>query len=140
MARIRHIAIFAKDQAKMVDFYTKTFGMKIVHQHFSEGKKDREAFYLSDGHINLAILPAREGRAEGLDHFGFQVDSNEETAELALSLGATQGPKGTPQDGRFAESFVKDPVGLRVDLSEAGWRTEPIKKEVAAAAKPATVR
>ena len=140
MARIRHIAIFAKDQAKMVDFYTKTFGMKIVHQHFSAGHKDREAFYLSDGYINLAILPAREGRAEGLDHFGFQVDSNEETADLALKMGATQGPKGTPRDGRFAEAFVRDPVGVRVDLSEAGWRTEPLKTEAAGVAEPATVR
>ena len=140
MARIRHIAIFAKDQAKMVDFYTKTFGMKVVHRHFSEGHNDREAFYLSDGYINLAILPAREGRAEGLDHFGFQVENNEETADLALKMGATQGSSGTPRDGRFAEAFIKDPVGVRVDLSEAGWRTEPQKKEVPAAAEPVSVR
>ncbi len=127
MARIRHIAIFAKDQAKMIEFYTKTFGMKVVHHHFSEGHKDREAFYLSDGYINLAILPAREDRAEGLDHFGFQVDSREATATRALQMGAAQGPEGTPRDGRFAEAFIRDPSGVRVDLSEAGWRTEPLR-------------
>jgi len=140
MARIRHIAIFAKDQSKMVEFYTKTFGMKVVHHHFSEGHKDRGPFYLSDGYINLAILPAREGRAEGLDHFGFQVDSKEESANLALQMGAAQGPEGTPRDGRFAEAFIRDPIGVRVDLSEAGWRTEPLKEDSTAITEPATVR
>jgi len=28
-----------------------------------------------------------------------------------------------PQDGRFNEAFITDPVGTRVDLSEAGWKT-----------------
>ena len=123
MARIQHIAIFAKDQAKLVDFYTKTFGMEIVHRHFNEGREDTEAIYLSDGYINLAILPAGEGYPEGLDHFGFQVDNKAETANLALRAGATQGPESTPQDGRFAEVCVRDPVGVRIDLSEGGWRT-----------------
>lgn len=140
MARIRHIAIFAKDQAKMIEFYTKTFGMKIVHRHFSEGRNDREAVYLSDGYINLAILPAREGRAEGLDHFGFQVDSKEEVASLELQVGATQGPESTPRDGRFAEAFIRDPIGIRVDLSVAGWRTEPLKKKSTATTAPTTIR
>lgn len=123
MARIQHIAIFAKDQAKMVDFYTKTFGLEIVHRHFNEGHKDSEAIYLSDGHISLAILPAGEDRAEGLDHFGFQVDSKTETVKLAIQTGATQGPERTPRDGRFAEIYIRDPIGVRVDLSESGWRT-----------------
>ena len=123
MGKIQQIAIFAKNQAKLVDFYTKTVGMEIVHRHFNEGRENSEAIYLSDGHINLAILPAGEGRPEGLDHFGFQVDNNVETANLALRAGAMKGPESTPQDGRFAEVCVRDPVGVRIDLSERGWRT-----------------
>ncbi len=49
MAKIRHIALFAKDQAKMVEFYTQIFGMKIVFRPPSASTKDREAVYLSDG-------------------------------------------------------------------------------------------
>jgi hypothetical protein len=28
-----------------------------------------------------------------------------------------------PRDGRFAEVFIEDPMGQRVDLSEQGWKT-----------------
>ena len=81
----------------------------------------REAIYLSDGHINLAILPAR-GRPEGIYHFGFEVENLEETMQGAISAGATKGTDSLPKDGRFAEAFVRDPVGTRVDLSEQGWK------------------
>ena len=135
MARIRHIAIFAKDQAKLVEFYTTAFGMKEVFRHHSEGNTDRQAVYLSDGYINLAILPARGERREGIDHFGFEVENLQETASQALEMGATQGPAEVPRDGRFAEVFLRDPVGTRVDLSESGWRTEVVSTEEVGAQK-----
>ena len=40
----------------------------------------QRAIYLTDGYINMAILPARGGR-EGIDHFGFQVEELEEHAK-----------------------------------------------------------
>jgi catechol 2,3-dioxygenase-like lactoylglutathione lyase family enzyme len=124
-ARIKHIAIFAKDQLAMVEFYKTTFGMEHVHQHDSEGDKTVQAYYLSDGRINLAILPARD-REEGIDHFGFEVDDFEETARTAMAAGASQAPEDVPQDGRFAEGFIRDPVGQRVDLSVRGWLTKSV--------------
>jgi catechol 2,3-dioxygenase-like lactoylglutathione lyase family enzyme len=123
LARIRHIALLTNDQPRLAEFYMKTFEMKEVHRHpvFGPDAGAGEAIYLSDGEINLAILPAR-GRPEGLFHFGFQVDSVENAAAVAQSLGATKGPEGVPKDGRFAEVFIVDPVGSRVDLSEKGWK------------------
>jgi catechol 2,3-dioxygenase-like lactoylglutathione lyase family enzyme len=50
MARIRHLAILTEDVEKLVKFYTSAFGLKIVHGVGT-------ATYLSDGHINLAIIP-----------------------------------------------------------------------------------
>jgi catechol 2,3-dioxygenase-like lactoylglutathione lyase family enzyme len=123
--RIKHIAIFAKDQLKMVEFYKTTFGMEQVHQHDSEGDKTRQAYYLSDGHINLAILPAGD-REEGIDHFGFEIEDYDATARAALAAGATKGPEEVPQDGRFAEGFIRDPTGTRVDLSVRGWLTKAV--------------
>lgn len=125
MAHIQHIAVFAKDQEKLADFYKTTFGMREVHRHFADEEEEHGAYalYLSDGHINLAILPAGEGRPEGVDHFGFQVDDVDAVADTALRAGALQAPKAVPQDGRFAESFIRDPAGQRVDLSARGWRT-----------------
>jgi predicted enzyme related to lactoylglutathione lyase len=113
MPRIRHIAILANDTTALAAFYMTAFGM-------AEVSRQGEAVFLSDGHINLAVLPAR-GRPEGMFHFGFEVDDLERAAERAVAAGATA-PETVPRDGRFAEAFVNDPVGTRVDLSEAGWK------------------
>ena len=120
MARIRHIALLTNDQPRLAAFYQETFGMKEVHRHAAE--TGGEAIYLSDGEINLAILPAR-GRPEGLFHFGFHVEDVGQTAQRAKAAGAKQSPKSVPRDGRFAEVFIVDPVGTRVDLSKQGWKT-----------------
>ena len=132
MAKIRHIAVFAKDENKLAEFYKTTFGMVEVFRQHGQGITDREAIYLSDGYINLAILPARGERQEGIDHFGFQVESKTETADIAMNSGATQGPADLPRDGRFAEAFIRDPVGQRIDLSEQGWRVQPADAPAAA--------
>ena len=121
MARVRHVALMTERVSELADFYKDTFGMKEVHRGQTR-EDDIQAIYLSDGYINLAILPAR-GRPEGINHFGFQVDNLEQAGDIAVNNGARQGPKDLPRDGRFAEVFVQDPMGQRVDLSQQGWRT-----------------
>jgi predicted enzyme related to lactoylglutathione lyase len=115
VARIKHIAILANDNEALAEFYMKTFGMKAV------GGGDGGAIYVSDGYINLALISAR-GRPEGIFHFGFEVDELEAVAKVAVDGGA-KAPTRVPVDGRFNEAFIMDPVGTRVDLSEAGWKT-----------------
>ena len=138
MAKIRHIAVFAREQEKLADFYKTVFDMKEVHRHYAEGSSDKQAIYLSDGYINLAILPAGADYPEGIDHFGFEVEDSKETAALALRSGASQGRESVPRDGRFAEGFIRDPVGQRVDLSVQGWRTEAVEP-VATGKEKATI-
>jgi len=116
MARIRHIALLTKDPPKLAEFYRASFGLKEVARSGDNG----EAIYLSDGHINLAILPARN-RREGIYHFGMEVEDVKGAKQTALAAGATGGTAELPRDGRFAETFVLDPVGTRVDLS-LGWK------------------
>ena len=45
----------------------------------------------------------------------------QDAAKTALAAGASGGKAELPRDGRFAETFVLDPVGTRVDLSP-GWK------------------
>jgi catechol 2,3-dioxygenase-like lactoylglutathione lyase family enzyme len=116
MARIRHIAILAADPARLAEFYKASFGFKEVARSGETG----EAIYVSDGHINLALLPARN-RREGIYHFGIEVDDVQTAAQAAVAAGASGGKAELPRDGRFAETFVIDPVGTRVDLS-TGWK------------------
>lgn len=117
MARIRHIAILTKDTVKLAEFYRTSFGLKEVAR---SGEK-KEAIYLSDGYINLAILPAHN-RPEGIYHFGFEVDDVKKGVEAVIAAGGAKGSMSLPKDGRFAEVFVLDPVGTRVDLSQQGWK------------------
>ena len=119
MARIGHIALLTKDTEKLAAFYRSAFGLNEVARS-GEPSEHGRAIYLSDGHINLAILPARN-RREGIYHFGIQVEDVKGAAQIALAAGATGGTAELPRDGRFAETFVLDPVGTRVDLS-SGWK------------------
>ncbi len=120
MARIRHVAIMAENQEKTAAFYQQTFGLTEVWRGPVREDGNR-AIYLSDGHINLAILPARGGR-EGINHFGFQVEDMEQTLRVAGGAGAKGETEKKPRDGRFAEMGIHDPVGTLVDVSVHGWK------------------
>ncbi len=123
-AKIRHLAIASKDTVALAEFYKKTFGLHEVNRMSPTG--DVPAIFLSDGYINVALLPARaNGGKEGLFHFGFQVDDVEEIARRAKEAGAATGIAPRPQDGRYAEFRLHDPVGTPIDLAERGWETAP---------------
>ena len=53
MARIRHIAIQTQDEEATKQFYVENFGLKVVRKLESERTA---GYFLTDGHINLAIL------------------------------------------------------------------------------------
>ena len=127
MARIQHIAITAKENEKVAQFYQTVFGMELVFKQPT--RNGRAAYYLTDGNINLAILPGGPDSADGINHFGFHIEDMEKTSQSAMQAGATKAPETVPQDGRFAESYLRDPVGTRVDLSVAGWMTRPLTED-----------
>lgn len=120
MARIRHIAILTEDVDRMVNFYTKSFGLEIV-----EGVGT--ATYLTDGHINLAIIPVGPEREiegpdlkTGIDHFGFEVDNVAELVPVCADAGAATDIRKRPPN-REAEYRLQDPDGNPIDLSQHGW-------------------
>lgn len=120
MARIRHIAILTEDVDKLVKFYTTAFGLKIVHGVGT-------ATYLSDGHINLAIIPIGPEREiegpqlpTGINHFGFEVENVERLRAACNDLNAASGVAKRPPN-REAEYRVHDPDGNPIDLSKHGW-------------------
>ena len=120
MARIRHLAILTQDVDRLVKFYTNSFGLKIV-------KGVGTATYLTDGHINLAIIPIGPEREiegnqlkEGINHFGFEVESVEALVPVCKQWGAATDVKKRPPN-REAESRVWDPDGNPIDLSQHGW-------------------
>ncbi len=120
MARLRHLAILTEDVEKLVGFYTKSFGLTVVDGIGT-------ATYLTDGHINLAIIPIGPERkiegdqlAVGINHLGFEVDSVEELVPICVEAGASDQVRKRPPN-REAEYRVHDPDGNPIDLSQHGW-------------------
>src|SRR5690242_2480964 len=73
MARIRHIAIFSDDPANLAEFYADVFNMKI------NGKSNQGAVWMTDGYMDIALLPRRgnELAPQGVHHFGITIDVDE---------------------------------------------------------------
>jgi catechol 2,3-dioxygenase-like lactoylglutathione lyase family enzyme len=132
--QINHIAMRATEPEQVAEFYHEVFGLK-------EGKnfRDEDTLCVTDGTVDLVIRRTTGhsymSMRQGLDHFGFAVESIEavkkDIAEFGISM-----PRSAPQDiaggifghitkadmdgcrvGRY--SFA-DPDGIVMDLSERG--------------------
>ena len=119
MARIRHLAILTEDVERLVNFYTNSFGLKVV-------KGVGTATYLTDGHLNLAIIPIGPEREiegshlkEGINHFGFEVESVDAMVPVCRQWGAATEVEKRPPN-REAEFRVYDPDGnLKTKIAPA---------------------
>ena len=130
MARIRHIAIATRDLEATKKFYIDGLGLKEVGKI---NTPTSEGCYLSDGHVNFAILkfkydePAKtEGtlRYTGIHHFGLEVENMEEARAQIEKAGAVHRPyPGTEEMAKRGNVEVKfsGPDGVTIDLSEHGW-------------------
>jgi len=130
MARIRHIAIATRDLEGTKKFYIEGLGLKEVGKI---NTPTSEGCYLTDGHINFAILkfkydePAKtEGtlRYTGIHHFGLEVENMEEARAQIEKAGAVHRPyPGTEEMAKRGNVEVKfsGPDGVTIDLSEHGW-------------------
>ncbi|MBI2087923.1 MAG: VOC family protein [Deltaproteobacteria bacterium] len=126
MARIKHIAIRTEDPEKTAAFYQQAFDLKQVGV-------GRNGIYLSDGHINLAILKCNtEGDGDtgkiGIDHLGFQVEDVDKTLFKVKQLGgktATDRVEVTLTDPSNPHSYYEikcvGPDNQVIDISAAGW-------------------
>jgi catechol 2,3-dioxygenase-like lactoylglutathione lyase family enzyme len=116
-AKIRHLALYARDPEKLAAFYQDVFGMELIH---SDGPGKGQ--YLSDGYFTLAILKHRleASAAHGLNHFGFSIDDRAAYTQKLVAHGVEE-PKPRPADRPFAEYRAVDPEGNWFDLSEHGF-------------------
>jgi catechol 2,3-dioxygenase-like lactoylglutathione lyase family enzyme len=144
MAQIRHIAIQTQDEEATANFYVENFGLKKVRKLDSERTS---GYFLTDGHINLAILRfkndvvagAERGAGwSGIHHIGFQVESLEEIErKLAASVARPRedinaalgiGANGHRHGGGNVEVRYAGPDNVNFDVSETGWVGTPTSK------------
>ncbi len=117
VAKIRHIALRAMDVEAIARFFVNVFGMTIAYRR-KNGSID-----LSDGTINLAILPLRlSGQRPGFDHIGFAVEDEDKACQHLEAAGARNiGTTVDPHQVKF-----RCPEGFEVEVGE--WSgAAPIK-------------
>jgi catechol 2,3-dioxygenase-like lactoylglutathione lyase family enzyme len=115
--KIRHLAIFVRDPAKIAKFYQDVFEMELLGEPEAKG-----AHYVTDGNLTLALLPHKlaASAAHGLNHFGFTVPDRVTIMKKLVDAG-TEEPKKRPADRPYAEYRGVDPEGNWFDLSEHGY-------------------
>jgi len=130
MAKIRHVASIVRNAEALKDFYEQAFGFEQCY-----GPSASNSYMVMDGTFNLALLQIRPSESQvvgthradggeanqtpGINHFGFVVDSVEDSLKRLGAEGLKHGEN--PQDGRPAEMRVFDPWGNGFDLSARGY-------------------
>ena len=90
MGKIRHIAYRSENVDAMADFFVKGLEMTLVQ------KRANGAIDLSDGVINITILPMGIPRGDGtmpkagIEHIGFSVEDEDASRKLLETVGATE--------------------------------------------------
>jgi catechol 2,3-dioxygenase-like lactoylglutathione lyase family enzyme len=139
MAKLRHIAIAAKDPDAMAEFYKQAFGFTEVRR--SDGPL-AYGCHLSDGVIDLAILRFKTDQIgkgldyTGLHHFGVLVDDLPEYEKKLAALGGTHYiDRDEPKAGYFEAKFY-GPEGVLFDIAEHPWTgSAPLDAEIKDAAE-----
>lgn len=126
MAQIKHIAIRTHDVKKTAEFYKEAFGLEQVGV-------GQSGIYLTDGHLNIAILNFRpvaagETMKLGVDHIGFQVDDVDAYVARVKALGGkslAERNQVTSTDPTKPQSYFEvkcvGPDDQVIDVSSAGW-------------------
>jgi predicted enzyme related to lactoylglutathione lyase len=121
-SRIRHIAVYTENYARMFAFYQTVFGMRKITSGMTDekGEYDPERGHLSDGVMGFALLQRHAGIRSGLDHFGFEVQDIEtvlgrirkDYPEVRIATSLEHVP--------FSVMRTQDPAGTHIDVSQKG--------------------
>ena len=105
-----HVHISVNDLGESIGFYSKLFGATPDVE-----KPDYAKWMLDDPRVNFAI--SQRGHAAGVDHLGFQVDSDDELKLLrrdvdAAGLAALDQAQATCCYAASNKHWIQDPQGV----------------------------
>jgi len=128
MAKIRHIAYRATDVDAMAKFFVDAMGMKLIQ------KRKNNAIDLSDGSVNITVLPLRAGTSDaaptkqpGIDHIGFSAENDQEQFRMLEAAGAKKAGTLNLGTAYYEDKFV-GPEDIIIDVGH--WQgAAPIEKE-----------
>ena len=106
-----HAHVAVDDLQQSIAFYSKLFAQQPTIQ-----REDYAKWMLDDPRLNFAI--SSRGHTSGLNHFGFQVESELELQQLRLQAGEAAGsavleqPQATCCYARSEKHWTMDPQGI----------------------------
>jgi catechol 2,3-dioxygenase-like lactoylglutathione lyase family enzyme len=114
MAKIRHIAYRAVDVDAMAKFFVDAMGMEMIQ------KRKNNAIDLSDGSVNITVLPLDAGRPgspgrAGIDHIGFSAENDQEQFRMLEAAGAKKAGTLNLGTAYYEDKFV-GPEEIIVDV------------------------
>jgi len=131
MGKIRHIAIRCEDTEKTAQWLQDALELQLVQRRGSG------AIDMSDGDVNITLLPLGLGAADrptraGFEHIGVSVPDDDAARQRLLAAGAVElNPVGLGDV--YYEAKFKSPEGLVIDVGHwAGTSPVAEKAEVTA--------
>jgi len=105
-----HVHVHVDDLARSVDFYSRLFGAEP-----SRREVDYAKWMIDDPRVNFAI--STRGSTAGVDHLGFQTDTEEELADLksrarAAELALLDEGQTSCCYARSEKHWIVDPQGI----------------------------
>lgn len=139
MARIRHMAIYTDDPAKLADFYVEVFELEKKQE--TRTANGGHAVWLSDGYLEVALInPELRDSPRGLNHFGFTLEPQERAGVYERLKARGIEPAAAPSDRPYIEDAVLDPDGNKFDISTTGLRPEPRDEQISAKMEPSLAK
>jgi uncharacterized glyoxalase superfamily protein PhnB len=128
-----HVHVSVGNLGESVGFYSKLFGAEPTVR-----KSDYAKWMLEDPRVNFAI--STRGRAGGVDHLGFQVDSAEELTALRAQaqradIAAIEQPAAACCYAKSNKYWITDPQGIAWETFHT-LGTVPVYGEDRAVAAP----
>ena len=142
-----HVHVAVDDLDANIRFYSSVFGTAPT-----VSKADYAKWMIEDPRISFAI--SKRGATAGLDHLGFQVDSDEELSALreqvaAAQIAALDQPDATCCYARSDKYWITDPQGIawetyrtlgEAEIYGADTRNDATERSACCSPKPETVQ
>jgi len=126
---VNHIGIIVEDYDAAYRFYTEYLGLKEAYTVERNGgtlltylQLNRETF--------VELIPARNGQATGITHYGMEVRDIDATVERLRAHGVEVADPGvTPANARFVR--VRDADNMEIEVMEYGPESSQYKAMLA---------
>ena len=111
MAKIRHIAYRAVDVDAMAKFFVDAMGMKMIQ------KRKNNAIDLSDGSVNITVLPLAAGHGRPGRHRSHRLFRRQRSGAVPAAGSGRREKAGAVNLGTaYYEDKYKGPEGIIVDV------------------------